>query len=130
MDGKFFQRGKVQEFEAALAEASKDTSHAKKKQILKKIIANMTMGNSMLALAPHLTKLLSIPDLELKKMIYLYIVTYCPIKPDLAEACFGILQQDTKDENPLIRALSLRTLSNLRVDLVLTQMKDPLLRVN
>lgn len=44
-ESKFFQRGKVQELEAALEEAGKDSTHVKKKQIVKKIIANMTMGN-------------------------------------------------------------------------------------
>jgi hypothetical protein len=46
-DAKFFTRGKIQEFKAELQEAAKgkDKKFAKRKTVLKKIVANITMGN-------------------------------------------------------------------------------------
>jgi vesicle coat complex subunit len=46
-DAKFFTRGKIQEFKAELQDASKgkDKKFAKRKTVLKKIVANITMGN-------------------------------------------------------------------------------------
>jgi hypothetical protein len=46
-DAKFFTRGKIQEFKAELQEADrgKDKKFVKRKTVLKKIVANITMGN-------------------------------------------------------------------------------------
>lgn len=46
-DAKFFTRGKIQEFKAELQEAErgKDKKFTKRKTVLKKIVANITMGN-------------------------------------------------------------------------------------
>jgi AP-2 complex subunit beta-1 len=45
-DAKFFARGKIQEFRNELKEAeTKDKKFVKRKVILKKIVANITMGN-------------------------------------------------------------------------------------
>lgn len=45
-DAKFFARGKIQEFRNELKEAeAKDKKFVKRKVILKKIVANITMGN-------------------------------------------------------------------------------------
>ena len=45
-DAKFFARGKIQEFRNELKEAeAKDKKFVKRKTVLKKIVANITMGN-------------------------------------------------------------------------------------
>ena len=46
-DAKFFTRGKIQEFKQELQEADrgKDKKFVKRKTVLKKIVANITMGN-------------------------------------------------------------------------------------
>jgi len=46
-DAKFFTRGKIQEFKAELQDAAKgkDKKFVKRKTVLKKIVANITMGN-------------------------------------------------------------------------------------
>jgi AP-2 complex subunit beta-1 len=51
-DAKFFARGKIQEFKAELQEAAKgkDKKFIKRKTVLKKIVANITMGNDSTSL--------------------------------------------------------------------------------
>jgi len=45
-DAKFFQRGKIEEFRAdLLAAETKDKKFVKRKIVLKKIVANITLGN-------------------------------------------------------------------------------------
>lgn len=44
----------------------------------------MTMGNDMSPLFPDVIACLSIPNLEVKKMVYLYVTNYCRSKPDMA----------------------------------------------
>ncbi|EEB89705.1 hypothetical protein MPER_12166 [Moniliophthora perniciosa FA553] len=47
-DAKFFQRGKIEEFRAELQAAeTKDKKYVKRKTVLKKIVANITMGTDM-----------------------------------------------------------------------------------
>jgi vesicle coat complex subunit len=86
-DSKYFQRGKVNELLSDL-QAAKGKNVKQRKTVMKKVIANMTMGNDMLPLAEEVLQMISIPDVEMKKMIYLYIVTYCRINPEIANAAF------------------------------------------
>lgn len=45
----------------------------------------MTMGNDMSALFPDVINCMKIPVLEIKKMVYLYLIIYSRSKPDMAE---------------------------------------------
>lgn len=51
---------------------------------MKKIVANMTMGNDMSPLFPDILNVMQVPVLEIKKMVYLYIINYARTKPDMA----------------------------------------------
>lgn len=117
-DAKFFARGKVAELKLELNSGGgkKDKNFLTKKIALKKIVANMTMSNNdMVALFPDVVACTGIPNLEIKKMCFLYLVNYARMKPDIALKALPILVQDLDDTNPLIRALALRTLSYVHV---------------
>lgn len=43
----------------------------------------MTMGNDMVALFPDVMNCMQIPDLEIKKMVYLYLINYAKQRPDI-----------------------------------------------
>lgn len=68
-DAKLFQRGKVQELRAELQDDKKDKGWVRKKTVLKKIIANATMGNDMSALFSDVVQCMGIQVLEIKKMV-------------------------------------------------------------
>jgi hypothetical protein len=51
---------------------------------MKKIVANMTMGNDMSPLFPDIINVMNVPILEIKKMVYLYLINYARSKPDMA----------------------------------------------
>ena len=46
---------------------------------------------------------------------FLYLVNYARIKPDIALKALPIIQEDMHDNNPLVRALALRTMSYVHV---------------
>ncbi|CAE6499297.1 unnamed protein product [Rhizoctonia solani] len=126
-DAKFFARGKIQEFRNELKEAeAKDKKFVKRKVILKKIVANITMGNDMSALFPDVVQCMSIQVLEIKKMVYLYLVSYGRGKPDQINFAVQHFLQDCADRNPLIRALAIRTMSYIPLPIVTTNLIDPL----
>ncbi|BFZ62874.1 hypothetical protein YB2330_003984 [Saitoella coloradoensis] len=110
-DARFFARGKVQELRTELLSDKKDKNHTRKKTVLKKIVANMTMSNDMSALFPDIINCLSIPDIEIKKMCFLFLINYARLKPEMSQQSVGALTEDLRNHNPLIRALTLRTLS-------------------
>jgi hypothetical protein len=56
----------------------------KKKVAMKRIVANMTLGNDMSDLFQDVLQCMSVPDSEIKKMVYLYVINYARLKPDLA----------------------------------------------
>ncbi|KAF2850568.1 Adaptor protein complex beta subunit [Plenodomus tracheiphilus IPT5] len=110
-------QGKVAELRLELnSGGKKDKNFSAKKTALKKIVANMTMSNNdMVALFPDIVGCMHIPSLEIKKMCFLYLVNYARIKPDIALKALPIIQEDMHDNNPLVRALALRTMSYVHV---------------
>lgn len=125
-DAKFFQRGKVEELRAELNTDKKDKGWVRKKTVLKKIIANATMGNDMSALFTDVVQCINIQVLEIKKMVYLYLINYARSKPDLVPNAVPGFLSDCNDRNPLIRALAIRTMSYIYVPTVLAALIDPL----
>jgi vesicle coat complex subunit len=63
----------------------------KKKDVLKRILANMTMGNDMSSLFQQVIQCIAIPGIEVRKMIYLYIIHYAKSLPDLTILAVNIL---------------------------------------
>ncbi|KAL0079833.1 Clathrin/coatomer adaptor, adaptin-like protein, partial [Phycomyces blakesleeanus] len=76
--------GKIQELRAELNSEKRDPKHQRKKTVMKKIVANMTMGNDMSLLFPDILNVMNVPILEIKKMVYLYLINYARSKPDMA----------------------------------------------
>ncbi|GJE87205.1 adaptor protein complex beta subunit [Phanerochaete sordida] len=126
-DAKFFQRGKIQEFRAELQAAeSKDKKFQKRKTVLKKIVANITMGNDMSPLYTDVVQCLGIPLLEIKKMVYLFLVCYGRAKAEQIHLVIPSFLQDCSDRNPLVRALAIRTMSYIPTPVVIDALTDPL----
>ncbi|RKP23095.1 Clathrin/coatomer adaptor, adaptin-like protein [Syncephalis pseudoplumigaleata] len=125
-DAKYFQRGKIQELRSELVSDKRDSKYAKKKAVLKRIVANMTMGNDMSPLFPDVIACLSIPNLEVKKMVYLYVTNYCRSKPEMARMAAPYFEKDVNDANPLIRALAIRSMGYIHIDRVVDGFCDPL----
>ncbi|CAL1704845.1 unnamed protein product [Somion occarium] len=126
-DAKFFQRGKIQEFRAELQAAeAKDKKFTKRKTVLKKIVANITMGNDMSPLFTDVVQCLGIPLLEIKKMVYLFLVYYGRSKAEQIHLVIPSFLQDCNDRNPLIRALAIRTMSYIPIPVVTEALTEQL----
>ncbi|KAJ7685141.1 adaptin N terminal region-domain-containing protein [Mycena polygramma] len=126
-DAKFFQRGKIEEFRAELhAAEAKDKKFLKRKTVLKKIVANITMGNDMSPLFTDVVQCLGTPLLEIKKMVYLFLVSYGRSKPDQIHLVIPNFLQDCNDRNPLIRALAIRTMSYIPIPVVTDALNENL----
>ncbi|KAJ3309825.1 hypothetical protein HDV04_005604 [Boothiomyces sp. JEL0838] len=98
----------------------------KRKETVKKVIANMTLGKDVSALFPDVVKNMQTEDLELKKLIYLYLINYAKTQPELVILAVNTFVKDSDDPNPLIRALAIRTMGCLRVEKIFDYLMDPL----
>ena len=56
----------------------------KKKEAVKKVIASMTVGKDVSALFPDVVNCMQTDNLELKKLVYLYLMNYAKSQPDMA----------------------------------------------
>ena len=93
---------------------------------MKKIVANMTMGYDMSPLFADVIHSMSTPDIVIKKMTYLYLINYGRSRPDLIHHAISHFLTDCADRNPLVRSLSLRTMSYIPLPIVTSSLLDPL----
>ncbi|GAA6028293.1 hypothetical protein JCM8097_006960 [Rhodosporidiobolus ruineniae] len=125
-DAKLFTRSKLQELRAELQADKKDKNFTRRKTVLKRVVASMTMGQDMSPLYPDVLACLSIQVLEIKKMVYLFLINYARVKPEMVKHALPGLLADANDKNALIRALAIRTMSYIPVPEVLRALLEPL----
>ncbi len=122
----YFETGKRGEI-SELHEALNSKNFDDKKIALKKVIAQMTLGKDLSALFQSVLKCLEYNDLEIKKLVYLYIINYSRSRPDDAIMTISSFRKDAANRsNPIIRALAVRTMSSLRVPKLNEYLVDPL----
>jgi vesicle coat complex subunit len=100
----------------------------RQKTAIKKIISAMTIGRDVSKLFPNVVKCIITPDLELKKLVYLYIINYARVKPLETLLAVNALKKDASDfnGNPLTRAIAVRTMGCLGVEEIMQFLCDPL----
>lgn len=67
----------------------------------------MTVGKDVGVLFTDVAKWMQTPDIELKKLIYLYIINYARTQQEKSILVVNTLQKDAAFPNPLVRALGL-----------------------
>lgn len=82
-DSKYFSTTKKGEIHE-LKEELRSLDRPKKKDAVKKVIAAMTVGKDVSMLFPDVVNCMQTEDLELKKLVYLYLINYAKTQPDLA----------------------------------------------
>ncbi|CAB1319845.1 unnamed protein product [Coregonus sp. 'balchen'] len=86
----------------------------------------MTVGKDVSALFPDVVNCMQTDNLELKKLVYLYLMNYAKSQPDMAIMAVNTFVKDCEDPNPLIRALAVRTMGCIRVDKITEYLCEPL----
>lgn len=76
-----------------------------RKDAVKKVIANMTVGKDVSGLFPDVLKNMQTEDLELKKLVYLYLMNYAKTQPELVILAVNTFVKVRKKNN-LLKMLS------------------------
>ena len=100
----------------------------RRKDAIKRVIANMTVGKDVSALFPDVLKNMQTEDIEQKKLVYLYLMNYAKTQPELVILAVNTFVKDSEDPNALIRALAIRTMGCLRAEKIIDYLPDPLSR--
>jgi AP-4 complex subunit beta-1 len=114
---KFFvdhKKGEVVELLNLLTNPSTDRDPVKKKDVIKRVIAYMTLGVDVSKLFYEMVKASITDDIVLKKMVFLYIVNYADQVEQGAILAINTFLKDMKNPNPKIRGLALRSLCSLK----------------
>jgi vesicle coat complex subunit len=70
------KKGEVNELRIHLRAVSLEKDANKKRDVIKKVIAYMTLGIDVSRLYPEMVKASRTDDIVMKKMIYLYLTNY------------------------------------------------------
>ncbi|CAG5115388.1 unnamed protein product [Candidula unifasciata] len=89
-----------------------------KLEAMKRIIGMVAKGKDASDLFPPVVKNVVSKNLEVKKLVYVYLTRYAEEQQDLALLSISTFQRALKDPNQLIRASALRVLSSIRVSVI------------
>ncbi|CAJ0750017.1 22923_t:CDS:10 [Entrophospora sp. SA101] len=93
-----------------------DSRHDREKMDgLKRLIA---VRRDLSEFFPDVVKNVASQNLEIRKLVYIYLLRYAEQEPDLALLSINTFQKDLTDQNLLIRAMALRVMSGIRVPVI------------
>uniref|UniRef100_A0A670JNM4 AP-3 complex subunit beta n=1 Tax=Podarcis muralis TaxID=64176 RepID=A0A670JNM4_PODMU len=98
-----------------MLESSKDSA---KLDAMKRIVGMIARGKNASELFPSVVKNVASKNIEIKKLVYVYLMRYAEEQQDLALLSISTFQRALKDPNQLIRASALRVLSSIRVPII------------
>lgn len=120
------KKGEVNELKNLLREVTVEKDIKRKREIIKKVIAYMTLGIDVSRLFSEMVLCVDTKDLITKKMVYHYLTNYAQKNSELAIMCINTLLNDCRNEDPMVRGLALRSLCSLRLESILEYIHDPL----
>ncbi|VEU41041.1 unnamed protein product [Pseudo-nitzschia multistriata] len=120
------KKGEVNELRNLLRNFATERNPKRKRDIIKKVIAYMTLGIDVSRLFTEMMLAIETRDLVIKKMVYLYLCNYAYSHPELAQMCTNTLQKDCGNEDPMVRGLALRSLCSLNLPQMVEYISEPL----
>jgi AP-1 complex subunit beta-1 len=80
----------------------------------------------MSMLFPDVVNCMRTDSVEVKKLVYLYLISYAKSNPDLTIMAVNAFVKDSEHASPLIRALAIRTMGCIRVEKITEYLTPPL----
>ena len=82
---------------------------------MKKLLAMMTLGRDVSAFFPDVVKNVIVESVEVKKLVYMFLITYSEQHQDLALLSINTFQKDLASPSQRIRANALKAMSSIRI---------------
>ena len=122
------RKGEVNELRNLLRNFTIERDPKRKRDVIKKVIAYMTLGIDVSRLFTEMMLAIETRDLVVKKMVYLFLCNYATANPDLAQMCTNTLHKDCGNEDPMVRGLALRAICSLRLPQMVEYIAEPVRR--
>jgi vesicle coat complex subunit len=97
-----------------------------RKNASRRVVNLMRSGENVQGLFASMLRCVKSNDLEEKRLVYLYLVNYSIHEPEQAIMAVNTFIQDSQDQNPLIRALAVRTMCRIKLENIAENMIIPL----
>ncbi|KIM84396.1 hypothetical protein PILCRDRAFT_818757 [Piloderma croceum F 1598] len=94
------------------------TSDREKLDAMKRLIALISKNRNLSEYFAQVVKNVASQNLEIRKLVYIYLLRYSSFEPDLALLSINSFQKDLTDPSPLIRAMALRVLTGIGVPMI------------
>lgn len=78
----------------------------------------MSRGTDVSQYFASVIQLIASPNLEIKKLVYVYLLRYAESNPDLALMSINTIQKSLSDKNQIVRGMALRVISGIKVPLI------------
>ncbi|CAL9122521.1 unnamed protein product [Musa acuminata var. zebrina] len=91
---------------------------SEKVDALKRLLALIAQGADVSHFFPQVVKNVASQSLEVKKLVYLYLLHYAEKRQNEALLSINCFQKDLSDTNPLVRAWALRAMAGIRLHAV------------
>ncbi|PRQ59216.1 putative AP complex subunit beta, AP-3 complex subunit beta domain-containing protein [Rosa chinensis] len=91
---------------------------SEKCEALKRLLALIAQGFDVSNFFPQVVKNVATQSLEVKKLVYLYLLHYAQKRPNEALLSINCFQKDLGDPNPLVRAWALRAMAGIRLHVI------------
>ncbi|KAI9282897.1 adaptin N terminal region-domain-containing protein [Umbelopsis sp. AD052] len=78
----------------------------------------ISKGRDVSEFFPDVVKNVVSQNIEIRKLVYIYLLRYAEQEPDLALLSINTFQKDLGDKNQIIRAMALRVMSGIRVPVI------------
>ncbi|KAH0547650.1 hypothetical protein FGG08_000139 [Glutinoglossum americanum] len=85
---------------------------------LRKVISMMYRSQPCLPFFSSVVKNVASPNIEIKKLVYIYLLHHAEAEPDLALLSINTIQKSLTDQNPQVRAMALKVMSGIRVPVI------------
>mmetsp|Transcript_26531 Transcript_26531/g.48578 ORF Transcript_26531/g.48578 Transcript_26531/m.48578 type:complete len:817 (-) Transcript_26531:3-2453(-) len=101
--------------EAELRRALSDSLTDSKIDAMKRILAAVSVGRDASPLFRDVVMNVEVHSLELKKLVYIYLVQYAEHNTELALLSINSFHKDLSDRSQLVRASALRAMASIKV---------------
>ncbi|RPB07655.1 hypothetical protein P167DRAFT_568437 [Morchella conica CCBAS932] len=85
---------------------------------LRKVISMMSHGTDCSPFFADVVKNVASPNLEIKKLVYIYLLRYAESEPDLALLSINTIQKALTDQSQLVRSMAIRVMAGIRVPVI------------
>lgn len=85
---------------------------------LRRVISMAYRNQHTLPFFSAVIKNIASPNIEIKKLVYIFLLHHAESEPDTALLSINTIQKSLSDANPQVRALALRVMSGIRVPVI------------